>query len=606
MKDHPYDSAALRQQYEDERWPANARVMRAAALSAMVLNPIGGLTDYAISGATATTYTIVALRVIAACLHIPILRDCLRDRPSPGLERWIIAGFVATAISGVLAPTLLRPTSVASQGGPLLLLVVLWSLLFPAWRTRKSTVFLLVSAAYVAIGYYWRPLIGYGGQHELITVSIFLVALAILLPKVYARFESTEKRLFTAQKGLEQTVLRLEDEVDLRRAREISLRNAREQAEAASAAKGEFLANVSHELRTPLVGILGVGELLLDADLPTRQHRRVELLQQSGQLLLGLVNDLLDFSKLEAGRLPIERIPVAVARVFGHVCQLLQRRADEKGIWLRLEIDPGCTPWVLADPLRLEQILLNLVSNAIRFTDSGGVEIRANTHTGEDGRGRLKFAVKDTGVGIDEEDLERIFDPFEQAAKSTARKFGGTGLGLSITQRLVERLGGKISVQSQVGTGTEFTVEIVADATSVPVKERVAVPIDEGTSLRILLGEDNPVNSLVLTALLRSLGHSVEVAKDGAALVDAAARGGHDLILTDIQMPILDGVQAARKIRESGHTGPILALTADVSGSAQSEDFDAVLPKPIAREALQKALMRYCSKKRSPRLLSVS
>ncbi|MGB1275490.1 MAG: histidine kinase dimerization/phospho-acceptor domain-containing protein, partial [Nannocystaceae bacterium] len=302
MKKPTSAEAEMLRAFEVERWPINARVMRAAAVVAMVLNPIGGLTDYAIAGATSTTFTLVALRLVASAIHVPIFLACRKSQPSAKLELWIGLGFVATVIAGILGPTLLRPTSVASQGGPLLLMLVLWSLLFPGWRRHKATLFMIVSAVYVGIGFYWRGINGYGGKHELITVSIFLVALGLLLPKVYARFESTEFRLFRAQKGLERTVVQLEEEVELRREREVALRDAREEAEAASAAKGEFLANVSHELRTPLVGILGISELLLDARLKSNERERVEVLQSSGQLLLGLVNDLLDFSKLEAGR----------------------------------------------------------------------------------------------------------------------------------------------------------------------------------------------------------------------------------------------------------------------------------------------------------------
>jgi len=594
MKTPTSGDAARHREFEVERWPAHARVMRAAAVVAMVLIPMGGLTDYAIAGATATTYTLVALRLVTSAIHMPIFMACRRSRPSPTLGFWIGLGFVATAISGILGPTLLRPTSVASQGGPLLLILVLWSLLFPAWRRHKSTIFMLVSAVYVAIGFYWRGVNDYGGKHELITMSIFLVALGLLLPKVYARFEATEFRLFRAQKGLERTVIQLENEVELRRERELALREAREQALAASAAKGEFLANVSHELRTPLVGILGISELLLDARLGDGERERVEILQRSGQLLLGLVNDLLDFSKLEAGRLPLERVAVSIPTVCRHVIDLLGARAVEKGIWLRLEVSAQAPEWVETDPLRVEQILLNLVGNALRFTDKGGVLLRVEVESSD----RIRLIVKDTGVGIGVADLERIFKPFEQAAASTARNFGGTGLGLSITQRLVARLDGEITVDSTVGVGTKFEVVIGAQPTQPPADLRAPTG-GFGVAMRILLGEDNPVNALVITALLRSMGHHVDLASDGQALIQAAGSERFDLILTDIQMPELDGAEAARRIRESvpmADNTPILALTADVSRRSQKTGyFDAVLPKPIARHELQKVLQQFAN-----------
>ncbi len=583
----------LRAQFELVRWPANARVMRAACVAAIFLNPLGGLTDYAISGATSVTWVLVALRVVAAAIHIPIYRLCKYPQPSPTLPILIVLGFLATVLSGVLGPVLLRPTSVASQGGPLLLIIILWSLVFPEWRNRKVHACLAVSAVYVTIGLYWRPLIGYGGQHELITISIFLIAVSVLLPKTYHRFEHTEFLLFCAQQGYEKTVRRLETEVGLRRKRETALVQARERADAENAAKQEFLANASHELRTPLVGVMGIAELLLDEKLTHGQRERIVLLQRSGKLLKSLVDDLLDFSKLAAGKLSVESIPMSPEKLFMHVHSLLAPRAAAKGIELALAIDPRCEPWILSDPTRVEQVALNLVANAIRFTERGRVTIEVTTFVDGENQLRFQFRVCDTGIGIHPDKLARIFQPFEQAEQSTQRMYGGTGLGLSISQQLVDLLGGHITVESTVGEGSVFSVDFVVEATNQP-NQSGEEPTVKISTLRILLGEDNPVNTLVLTGLLRSLGHTVEVAEDGEKLVKSAISSEFDMILTDIQMPILDGITATYQIRSSlppGKRPPIIALTADVSRRAvRDAKFDSVVGKPISRQDLQAAI----------------
>ena len=595
--------------YAAQRWQADARLTRYAALVALILHPIGGLTDYAIIGSDSRLVPLLGARLAASLLHLPILMLCWRARAQPPryIEALIAAAFAVSVLAGVLLPTALRPTSVASQGGPLLLLLVLYALVFPAWRRLKIGLMLLMSAIYVGIGGYWRSQIGYGGSHELITISIFLVAIGTLIPRVTRRIEQTEYERFMAQDELSGTVERLREEIELREQRELALDVARREAEDANAAKTSFMASVSHELRTPLVGILGAAELMRDS--PQAQagelRERVELLRLSGDLMLELVNDLLDYFKLEAGKLSLRALPLNLNHVTRATVELLDARARERGLELRCEIDEDLPEWIEGDPVRLQQLLLNLLGNAIKFTDEGHVEL--SLRRVQEGAG-LDIEVRDTGVGMEPDFVERMFEPFEQAEHTRDRP-QGSGLGLAITHHLITQMGGTIAVESALGEGTCVRVSLPLRGAEAPVvEERAGGPAEAAKlveGLDVVIGEDNPVNAMILVAMLAAAGHRVTHAPNGSELLELASTGDYDVVLTDRRMPGLDGAEVARQLRALGAprgTVPILALTAEAFEEEHAQlreaGIDEVLVKPIGAQQLAEAIARQVLKTR--------
>ncbi|MFT5585518.1 MAG: signal transduction histidine kinase [Cognaticolwellia sp.] len=371
-----------------------------------------------------------------------------------------------------------------------------------------------------------------------------------------------------------------------------ALELATEQALQSSRAKSAFLASMSHEIRTPLGGILGLSELLRASKLEPEQVRMVDLLNGSGHSLLRLLNDVLDFSRVEAGAMELEQRPVNLHRLAQDVTGLLDRQAKDKQVGLET-VNNG-EGWVVGDPLRLRQILLNLVSNAIKFTDSGHVQVQVVTSACRAGRLQVELRVQDSGPGISQEAQERLFQPFTQADQGIARKHGGSGLGLAIVQRLVELMDGTILVESVVGEGTLFLVqlELERSAPKKLVKPRTPT-VTPG--LRVLLAEDNLVNQKVFTAMLTRLGCDVVLAEDGRQAVDnARGDSGFDIILMDCQMPGMSGLEAASCLRSTGYMGPIVALTANVTPqdrqACTAAGMDGFLPKPLSMHALAEEL----------------
>jgi PAS domain S-box-containing protein len=375
-----------------------------------------------------------------------------------------------------------------------------------------------------------------------------------------------------------------------------ALAEALRAAEAATEAKASFLANMSHEIRTPMNGVLGVMHLLNDE--PLTDHGK-QLLREAvgcGEMLSELLNDVLDFSKIEAGKLELNPEPLNPGHLIEGVASLIRGQAEAKG--LKLIVDRSeAVGWVTADPVRLRQILFNLVGNAIKFTLQGQIAIKARTLDGKDGQ-RLRIEISDTGVGISESAQESLFQRFTQADASTTRRFGGTGLGLAITQRLAEIMGGDVGVRSVLGKGSTFWVEIDAAATD-PVKLGEAVEQGFLDGLSILVVEDNPTNRMIATKMLENLGAVVQTAEDGERGVEAAATGVFDLVLMDIQMPGIDGVEATRRIRKLDGPAsqlPIIALTANVMAHQHQDYLNAgmngLVGKPISPNALLKEIAR--------------
>lgn len=373
---------------------------------------------------------------------------------------------------------------------------------------------------------------------------------------------------------------------------------ARHHAEEVARSKSTFLATMSHEIRTPLNGVLGLARLLLDEQLSENQRRLATTLLSSAESLLTVVNDVLDFSKLEAGKMTLSPAPTSVADVVRGVVSILEVGARGKGLRLHAAIADDVPPYILADAGRLRQVLLNLVGNAIKFTERGSVSLSVE-HSASDGT--LAFAVRDTGIGIAPEDHERLFRTFEQVDSSSARRQTGTGLGLAISQHIATMMSGRIGVTSAIGDGSTFTLFVPCTvAEALPLSALPLRPSRRFRGARVLLVDDNPVNQLVGKLMLEREGCEVELASDGYDCLRRVAEAQWDIVLMDGSMPGLDGYEATRRLRADAPPGPRVTVIA-CSASAFPEDraraldsgMDDVLPKPISPESLAEMLTRW-------------
>lgn len=441
---------------------------------------------------------------------------------------------------------------------------------------------------------------------------VAIARIAMRLRKKSNEYLWVEAQIKLLKESLEQKQLVLASIRDITERKELerALHEAKEKAEEASKAKSMFLSTMSHEIRTPMNAIIGLTNLMLEEDPREDQIESLNLLKFSGENLLAIINDILDFNKIEAGKIELEEITFNLKEILGHNLNLWRNRGSEKGIELKLELNGHLPDTVMGDPVRLGQVLNNLIGNAIKFTEKGYVKVSVSELTTKAHKHFIRFSVKDTGIGIKREKRQEIFENFTQASSSTTRKYGGTGLGLSISQKLVNLMGSEIKLQSEVGVGSEFSFELQLKEGKNSSLRKIAEEkqkAKDALGMRILLVEDNKVNQVVAGNFLKKWGMEVSFANDGREACEMLTQKTFDIVLMDLQMPEMDGYQATQLIRAMNDPYfkvlPILALSAsalmEVKEKAELSGFSGFITKPFKPDELKKKILEFAPIRKS-------
>ncbi|HEY3948415.1 ATP-binding protein [Phenylobacterium sp.] len=524
-----------------------------------------------------------------------------RTPDGEGFRKIAFASLIRTTI--YVAPA----TVLAVQGGraELLLFAVqattLIAVSMSCSMTSRFVFWALATPVLIAMGAVGAAAAGPGNAAGLLLIQAVLVLLLGLMMEGITRTVHVLHKAFNQNVAL---IPQLETARDQALAERAAADEARETARQAGRAKSNFLATMSHEIRTPMNGVLGMAQLMRRDETNPVQQARLDVLIESGDYLLSILNDILDVSKIDAGRLDIHPAPEDLKQFLQRLVGFWGPRADEKGVAIELEIAQGAPDFVLVDALRLRQVLFNLMGNALKFTDKGAVTVAVDAMPNGEGAVLLHVAVRDTGIGIAPEHLPQLFTRFTQADESEMRKFGGTGLGLSIAKQLVELMGGRIWAESVVGEGSAFQFKLPLALAQGPAEPKAgsapagaaAEPMD---GLRMLAVDDNAVNLLVLEQLLTSFGHQVAKASSGAEALEALAGEAFDLVLLDIQMPGMTGVEVLQRLRAAdgpNRHAPVVALTADVTSGGRQRYLDLGFTehssKPIQIQDLVEAIGR--------------